>query len=263
MKRTLLLLGIITCLAACGEHRSSNEQKSEGQAALRPVPIARSFIAKEREERAWMDSSMNNKGFVDLHQVNTRIFIDLKYAGTDNFMHMKLYKRFHTVYVQKDIATRLSACQDYLDSLQPGLHLLVYDGVRPLETQQLMWDALDSIPSWERSRFVSNPQNRSIHNYGAAVDLTITDVKGVPLDMGAGYDDIRKIAYPSMEAHFLQSGELTQEQLANRQLLRKVMRYRGFTPIESEWWHFNGCSRWEAKANYVLLEKEPAPTIKD
>ena len=48
--------------------------------------------------------------------------------------------------------------------------------------------------------------NGSIHNYGAAVDLTICDGKGKPLDMGAGYDDIRKIAYPKYESQFSKYG---------------------------------------------------------
>jgi zinc D-Ala-D-Ala dipeptidase len=75
--------------------------------------------------------------------------------------------------------------------------------------------------------------------------------------MGANFDDIRKIAYPSLEAHFLSTGELTKDQIANRVLLRKVMQSQGFRNIPTEWWHFNACSRKEAKLKYVSLETEP------
>jgi D-alanyl-D-alanine dipeptidase len=77
--------------------------------------------------------------------------------------------------------------------------------------------------------------------------------------MGAGFDDIRKIAYPSMEAYFLAKGELTEQQIANRSILRKVMQSQGFRNLPTEWWHFNACSRLEATQKYRLLEKEFIP----
>jgi D-alanyl-D-alanine dipeptidase len=117
-----------------------------------------------------------------------------------------------------------------------------------------MWDALDTIPFNERTKFVSNPANGSLHNYGAAVDLTICDENGVALDMGAGYDDIREIAYPKFENRFLETGELTIQQIENRKLLRKVMLSQRFTNIQTEWWHFNACSRATAKLKYEILK---------
>ena len=178
----------------------------------------------------------------------------MKYATSDNFMKMKLYDTITKAYLQQDVAMRLAKCQTYLQSLDSNLSLLVYDAVRPISVQYKMWNALDSIPVKQRAKFVSNPANGSIHNYGAAIDLTICDKNGVALDMGAGYDDIRKIAYPSMEDHFLSKGELTIQQVANRKMLRKVMMNQNFRNISTEWWHFNACSRNEAKAKYVPLK---------
>jgi D-alanyl-D-alanine dipeptidase len=119
-----------------------------------------------------------------------------------------------------------------------------------------MWNALDSIPAKERGKFVSNPIHKSVHNFGAAVDLTICDSKGKALDMGAGFDDIREIAYPSLEAKFLASGELTKLQVENRNLLRQVMRHQKFRNLPTEWWHFNACSRAEASLNYQSIKEE-------
>lgn len=194
---------------------------------------------------------------VDIQLINPEIQVDLKYATSDNFMKMKLYDRLKNAYLQKDVAERLSNCQKFLSQIKSGYRLLVYDAVRPVSVQQKMWDALDSIHPDERGKFVSNPQNRSLHNLGAAVDLTIIDQNGIPLDMGAGYDDIRKIAYPSLEQEFLAKGELTEKQISNRELLRKVMKSQGFRPLETEWWHFNACSRPEGKAKYKVLMEEP------
>ena len=193
---------------------------------------------------------------VDVQTVNSSIRVDLKYAYADNFIGDTLYFLIQKAYLQKDVAANLGEAQRILTAMNPNMHLLVYDAIRPREVQTRMWLALDSIPVSQRIKFVSNPKSGSIHNYGAAVDLTICDASGVPLDMGAGFDDIRKIAYPSMERRYLQSGELTQLQVDNRNLLRGVMRKAGFSGIDTEWWHFNACSRQTAKAKYKIMEKE-------
>lgn len=198
-----------------------------------------------------------SNNLVDIQELNDNILVELKYATSDNFMKMKLYHRLNRAYLQKDVAERLSSCQKYLSELKPGYKLLIYDAVRPLSVQQKMWDALDSLPPVERGKFVSNPKNKSLHNLGAAVDLTICDETGKPLDMGAGYDDIRKIAYPEMESFYLNSGELTQIHIGNRELLRKVMRKEGFRNIPTEWWHFNACSRNQGLLKYSVLVEEP------
>lgn len=216
------------------------------------VPKVKDTFAKE--EIKVRTSVYESLGLIALSELDPTIIIDLKYATKDNFMKMKLYSEIKTAYLQKDVAERLVACQAYLKELHPNLSLLVYDAVRPVSVQQKMWDALDSIPFERRTKFVSNPKNGSIHNYGAAVDITLCDLEGNPLDMGAFYDDIREIAYPRLEDQFLASGELTEEQVANRKLLRKVMFSQGFKNIPTEWWHFNACSRIEAKKKYKVFK---------
>lgn len=197
------------------------------------------------------------KGFeklVDIQTLDSTIQVDLKYASTDNFMKKRLYFDIDKAYLQKGIAQRLAKSNQYLRSLRANYRLLVYDAARPRSIQQAMWDALDTIPVKERTKFVSNPANGSVHNYAAAIDLTICDKNGKPLDMGAGYDDIRLIAYPSKEAYFLKKGLLSKQQISNRQLLRNVMSSQGFINIPTEWWHFNGVTRKQAKAIYTILE---------
>lgn len=200
-------------------------------------------------------------GLVDLMKVDSSIQFDLKYATEDNFMGVQLYDTITRLFLQKEVAVRLSKSQRFLDSIRPGFSLLVYDGVRPRQVQQEMWDALDSIPIYRRGKFVSNPRNGSVHNFGAAVDLTILDSSGIVLDMGAGYDDFREIAFPKHEARFLKSGELTRTQYNNRVLLRKVMKHAGFYNIPSEWWHFNAYSRIPASLKYQLLLTESGASI--
>lgn len=193
---------------------------------------------------------------VSINQTNPEIFVNLAYASSDNFMHEVLYLKWKEAYLQKPVALMLNKAQDRLTSLKPGLHLLVYDAARPLSVQRYMWNALDSIPVKERVKFVSSPGSKSLHNLGCAVDLTLCDDKGIPLDMGAGFDDMRLIAYPMHEAKYLAEGTLTKDQLANRTLLRSVMRYAGFTGIPTEWWHFNAYSKKEALERFQVIETE-------
>ena len=71
--------------------------------------------------------------------------------------------------------------------------------------------------------------------------------------MGADYDDIRTIAYPKYEKAYLDSGMLDTLQIANRELLRTVMRAGGFWGIQTEWWHFNRYNRAKARELFELI----------
>ena len=197
------------------------------------------------------------ENLIDIQEINSDVLVDLKYATLDNFMKEKMYSRMNRAFLQKDVALRLSNCQDYLSRIKPGYKLLIYDALRPVSVQQKMWDAMDSLPPVERGKYVSNPKNRSLHNLGAAVDLTICDEFGNPLDMGTKYDDFREIAYPELEKHFLKTGELTNRHIENRELLRKVMRKEAFRNIPTEWWHFNACLRKDGLSKYQVLMEEP------
>ena len=160
-------------------------------------------------------------------------------------------------YLQKDVALRLSSVQKALSLAYPGYKLLVYDALRPVSVQQKMWQALDTLAPKERGKYVSNPKNLSLHNMGAAVDLTIIDSNGKALDMGAGFDDFRPIAYPNLEDSFLRTGQLTPLQVKNRNILRNAMQAQGFRQLPTEWWHYNACSRAEAKKKYKVYYTEP------
>lgn len=200
-----------------------------------------------------LESLLITAGLVDIQKIDSTIYIDIKYSTTDNFMEMDLYGDFAKAYLQPDVAEKLSKAQQFLKEEYPDYSLLVYDGVRPRHVQQMMWDSL-KLPFKEKTKFISNPKNGSIHNYGAAVDLTIIDEKGTPLDMATPYDFIGKLAYPRLEQTLLTEGKISQQQINNRALLRKAMKKAGFFGIQTEWWHFNSCTRNEAKLKYKIVE---------
>ena len=252
MKLAIVISELLILCSCVNQNNKSSGQKTEINTEFKSSPTVKDSLKQIVNQKELVANNL-----VDIQQVNPKILIDLKYATSDNFMKIKLYARINRAYLQKDVALRLSACQDYLSELKPGCKLLIYDALRPVSVQLKMWNALDSLPPSERGKFVSNPKNRSLHNLGAAVDLTICDEQGSALDMGAGYDDFREIAYPEMESYFLKSGELTKQHIENRELLRKVMRKEGFRNIPTEWWHFNACSRNEGVLKYKVLLEEP------
>lgn len=200
-----------------------------------------------------LEQSIIDAGLVNIQDVDPSIQVELRYSTENNFMEKDMYGHLNRAYMQPSVAEDLAKCQRYLKEQDSTLTLLVYDAVRPRSVQQYMWDILD-MPVWEKTKFVSNPKNGSVHNYGCAIDLTIMRVGGEPLDMGAGYDDARKIAYPRYEQAYLDSGLLSTEHIENRELLRATMKAGGFWNIQTEWWHFNRYSRETAKSMFAIIE---------
>ena len=191
-------------------------------------------------------------GLVDIQTIEPNIRVDLKYSTMDNFVGIDMYGDLDKAFCQPDVAEKLKKAYGYLQEEDSSLTLLVFDGVRPVFVQQKMWDTL-LMPIREKTKFLSNPKNRSIHNYGAAIDISISSKNGEELDMGTPFDFIGKLAHPREEKKLLKEGKLTKKQVRNRVLLRKVMKKAGFFNIQTEWWHWNSCSRNTAKSKYKLV----------
>ena len=188
---------------------------------------------------------------VNIRDIDSAFIVNLKYATTDNFTGIVLYDGVDGAYLQPDVARMLADAHRYLKTLRPGLRLLVYDAARPLSVQRVMWER---VKDTKYHRYVAHPDRLSLHNFGAAVDLTLADTLGQPLDMGTPFDYFGRAAGISNEQELIRQGILTRQQVQNRQLLRQVMIHAGFRSISGEWWHFNACSLQEAKQRYKLIE---------
>ena len=198
--------------------------------------------------------TIKNNDLVNIQELDSTILIDLKYSTTDNFMNMDMYGELETCYLRKNPAEMLLRANEYLKETNPELNLLIYDGMRPRSIQRKLWNALDEVPETERTQYVANPEKGSIHNYGAAVDLTLALENGSPLDMGTKYDYFGELAFPALEDSLLSIGVLTKAQIQNRKILRSVMTKAGFSTISSEWWHFNAYSYQDIQSKYNIIE---------
>ncbi|MCO6487790.1 MAG: M15 family metallopeptidase [Phaeodactylibacter sp.] len=161
--------------------------------------------------------------WTDLARLDTSIFIDMRYATTDNFVQEKMYECGRCI-LRPEAARAVAAAHRELQ--RQGLALKMLDCYRPHPIQWKLWE---KVPD---RRYVSDPRKGSMHNRGAAVDLTLADSTGRELPMGTPYDFFGPEAHPSYQA-------LPDSVLANRALLRETMIRHGFRPIRTEWWHYS------------------------
>jgi D-alanyl-D-alanine dipeptidase len=194
---------------------------------------------------------LQKAGLVNIKDIDTNIVVELKYATSDNFTGENLYGDFREAYLQPEVAKMLGEAQKQLKQKHRNWNLIVYDAARPRSVQQKKWNVVKNT-NWKN--YVASPASISMHSYGVAVDLSIIDEHGKPIDMGADFDDFSAKSEPRYEQKFLKEKKLTQQQVNNRLILRNAMKSAGFRPIQNEWWHFDAMTREQAKAKYTPID---------
>ena len=199
-----------------------------------------------------LDGYMAERDLVDVSAMDTTLRVDLVYATAENFLGKAVYSGITRAWLQPDAARKLLAAHRLLKEEHPGWRFVIYDAARPMSVQKKMW-AL--VRGTDKTNYVSNPANGGgLHNYGLAVDLTILDEKGMPLPMGTPFDYFGEEAHTNNEEALLENGRITRTEYGNRRLLRRLMRKAGFRSILYEWWHFNACTRQEARQSYPVID---------
>ncbi|MHC1478751.1 M15 family metallopeptidase [Frateuria aurantia] len=179
--------------------------------AARPPDEARPVRAPELVELAPLDPAFK---------------LDIRYAGTRNFLGTPLYSQ-PRAFLQRPAAMAL---RRVLQSLKAqGYGLVIFDGYRPWYITRLFWDA--TPPGLHR--YVADPAEGSRHNRGCAVDLSLYELAtGRPVTMPSGYDEMTE------RAHADYPGGRESER-RYRSLLRRAMEAEGFVAFPWEWWHFD------------------------
>lgn len=198
------------------------------------------------------DTLLPARGYVNIAEKDPTIRIHLMYACPDNFMGEAVYTGITQAWLRPEAAEKLCKAQRLLREIHPGYALIVYDAARPMAVQRKMWSL---VRGTDKTNYVSNPANGGgLHNYGMAVDVSILDAEGTPLPMGSAVDFFGEEAHTNKEEILVQNGKISKEEFNNRRLLRRVMTDAGFRTIRYEWWHFNACSRAEAKEKLQVIE---------
>jgi D-alanyl-D-alanine dipeptidase len=188
------------------------------------------------------------EGFVYVKDIIPDLNVQLRYFSTNNFVGDTVtgYKS-NRLILTKPWAEALKQVQEELQ--EQNLCLLVYDGYRPQRAVNhfLRW-AKNLNDTLKKQAFYPKVNKRHLfrdgyiasrsgHSRGSTLDLTIIDGNtNEPLDMGSPYDFFGKESWVDHPI-------LTKTQLANRQLLQKVMLKHNFRNYPKEWWHFT--LRWE------------------
>lgn len=206
-------------------------------------------IPDERQPEAYDELCVTGEPFVELFD-GEELDVKMQYP----LMGMEHAER--RCFVRKEVYERLLIAQDMLPS---GVRLRILDGWRPFKLQaelymkyaeKIMKDfRLERQSKAEQDnvikKYISEPRKSKmyvpVHTTGGAVDLTLIDKSGTPLQMGTDFDNFSEKAHTN---YFENTSCI--EIRDNRRLLYHVMIEAGFTNLPSEWWHFDYGNRFWA-----------------
>ena len=154
---------------------------------------------------------------------NFDVELDIRYSTRNNFIGKVIYKS-PLCYLHNSAAIKLK--KSIMLASQIGLKIKIFDGFRPLEAQNRLWDFMPN------PNYVSSPTTGLLpHCRAVALDLTLIDSKGDELDMGTEFDCF------SIKSHHGAEG-LTKNQISNRLNLAGIMFLSGWEFNPNEWWHY-------------------------
>lgn len=196
-----------------------------------------------RGEEAALPAHELPEGFCYVHEVIEDVILDIRYAGTHNFVG-DVIDGYEAPYAIMTVqaAEKLREAADEFRSL--GYRVMIFDAYRPQSAVRhfVRWskDAQDMrmreefYPEFKKKSLLVDQgyiARNSSHCRGSAVDMTLTDMDGVALDMGTGFDYFGKLAWHGAKG-------VTEEQAKNRALLCSIMEKHGFRRFDHEWWHY-------------------------
>jgi zinc D-Ala-D-Ala dipeptidase len=218
---------VLLLLAACASSTTSTPEEDSASGVEIPENEYGLEVIEDKDLYLQTVAEDASKELVDLEEEVSGIRLDIRYATEDNFMGEQLYPVAKAV-LRKPAAESLTEVQEEFGD--QGLGLKVFDGYRPYEVTEKIWEP------YQDPDYVGDPAEGSRHNRGCAVDLTLVDGNGEGLLMPTDFDDFSERAGHDYE-------DLPEEAVRNRDLLREAMESHGFVALETEWWHYD-CHLW-------------------
>ena len=176
-----------------------------------------------------------NESLVEITAEDFNVDLDLRYASTNNFTGRAIYSR-GACFLNLEAGENLRRAVDLAADI--GLRFKLFDGFRPTEAVQALWDHTPN------PNFLSAPSSGSPHSRGAAIDLTLIDGAGQELKMGTGFDAMTPTSYHGAR-------DISAEAQRNRAILLGIMSAAGWDFYRNEWWH------------YQLFRPRRYPTLSD
>jgi len=191
-------------------------------------------------------SSAAQVDLVDITTLVPDIALEIRYAGSDNFVGRPVDGYLAPKCLLLRPAAR--ALQRVESSLRrQHLRMKLFDCYRPTRAVRhfVRW-AQDLSDQRTKPHYYPNLDKRALlgdyiapvsgHSRGATLDLTLlqcdaNDIHCQPLDMGTDFDFFDPRANTG-------STDATPTQRANRERLRSAMALQGFRNYPFEWWHY-------------------------
>ena len=178
--------------------------------------------------------------------------------------------------LRQSVLKRLKQAQQNLFDITSDIQLALFDAWRPISVQKFMFNYtieetcrsrginIDDISNKEDitdvieevGRFWAKPSCNPLtpppHSTGAAIDLTLADMTGHPLDLGGEIDFIGPESSPDFYKKDSLGMPCSKHQVFHnrRSLLFSVMEQAGFVQHPNEWWHFSyGDQLWASTSN--------------
>lgn len=186
---------------------------------------------------------MDSSDFVSIGEVVPDVILEIRYYSTYNFIGDRIdgYEA-PVALITREGANALKKASDVLK--QKGYCLKIFDAYRPQTAVNHFIRWAEDVNDIRMKPYFYPDVDKSLlfeleficaqssHSRGSTVDLTLFDMdSGTEVDMGGTFDWFGEKSHPGFEG-------ITDEQKANRAILRDAMMDAGFKPFDTEWWHF-------------------------
>ncbi len=159
---------------------------------------------------------------IEITEADFDVTLDLRYASSNNFTGTAVYSR-PACFLNEEAAELLNKA--IILARGTGYRFRVFDGFRPTEAVQMLWD---HTPNPD---YLAPPTSGSPHARGAAIDLTLLDADGSELEMGTEFDAMTTLSHHGVVG-------VSPDAQKNRALLLGIMSAAGWDFYMNEWWHY-------------------------
>lgn len=198
-------------------------------------------------------------GFVYVDSIIPSVILDMRYAGSDNFLGRPVAGYNKPVCIFTEKATQVLAGVQ-AELLENNLCLKIFDCYRPQKAVDdfVFWRSQPASPEMKEKWFPRLTKKeifeqgyifeKSAHSRGSTIDLTIVSLSDSyfnshsgaaslsvldngELDMGSPFDLFDSLSHTD-------SNQINSQQKSNRMMFQALMQKHGFEGIAEEWWHF-------------------------
>ena len=175
------------------------------------------------EPSYYLVSTLLKDNLVDVKENSTGITFNMLFATDNNLLGYNVYGR-DVCLLQKDTLDKLNQAEALFE--KDGYSIIIYDAYRPYSVTLLLYD------KYKTGTYLAGPRFGSVHNKGCAIDMSLLDKDGKPIEMPSPIHTLNASSNRD-------NPNMTAAAKANMNYMADIMRSCGFSTINSEWWHFS------------------------